>query len=141
MLGGGGEGDVSLRSSSAACLARAASFASPVMSSCSISLPLPLSMVRPLIALSGSGEEDNTFRSVTSMLISMSGLGGARGRELEAPDIALPGRRGPTRVANGASSESESDEEFEEVSLSEDCSFFEETLHQIKSPCQKLSRS
>ena len=98
-------------------------------------------MARPLIVLSGSGEEDNTFRSVTSILISMSGLAGARSRELEAPDMALPGRRGPTRVANGASSESESDEEFEEVSLSEDCRFVEETLHRFKSPCQKLSRS
>lgn len=81
-------------------------------------------MARCLLdALSDSGEEENTARSVTSVLISISGFVGARDRGLEAPDIALPGRRGPTRVANGASSESEPDE-LEDVSLSEECLFF-----------------
>ena len=91
---------------------------------------LPLFMTGSLVALSGSGEDDITVRSVTSVLISMSGFEGARDRGLEAPDIALPGRRGATRVANGASSESESDEELDDESL--ECRCFGGTSRQIK---------
>lgn len=46
----------------------------------------------------------------------MRGFAGARARGLDAEDCALPGRRGPTRVASGASSESVSDEELSEES-------------------------
>jgi hypothetical protein len=132
---GGGEGDVWLRSSvsssSSAFLARAASFANPATSSRSTLFRLSLFIPRPRVALSGSGEEDSAVRSETRVLISISGFAGARVRWLEAPDAALPGRRGPTRVANGASSESESDEELD-VSLSEECLFGGGASHQIK---------
>ena len=55
-----------------------------------------------------------------SPVISMSGLGGrrdpARARDAEegAEDAALPGRFGPTNVARGASSESESSDKLED---------------------------
>lgn len=61
--------------------------------------------------------------------MSMSGFEGTLDRGLDAPDIALPGRRGPTREANGASSESDPDSEFDE---SLECICFEGTSRQIK---------
>lgn len=79
---------------------------------------------RSLDILCGSGEDENPARSVISVLISISGFAGAHDRGLEDPDIALSGRRGPTRVASGASSESELYEEPDDVSLSEECLFF-----------------
>jgi hypothetical protein len=55
--------------------------------------------------------------------MSMSGFEGALDRGLDAPDAALPGRRGPTREANGASSESDS-----ELDESLECLCFEGTF-------------
>jgi len=65
--------------------------------------------------------------------MSMSGFEGALDRGLDAPDIALPG---PTREANGASSESDS-----ELDESLECSCFEGTFLAGKSTEDRLFES
>lgn len=67
--------------------------------------------------------------------MSMSGFEGALDRGLDAPDIALPR---PTREANGASSESDSDSELDE---SLECSCFEGTFLAGKSTEDRLFES
>ena len=67
-------------------------------------------------------------------MISMRGLGGrrdpARARDAEegAEEAALPGRFGPTSVARGASSESESSEELEDDEVDDEEAWYVERV-------------